>query len=906
MSTHLPAPTSADPAARVDVLSTQYPAGLLGVPRDGLRLTWRASAPAPQVGYQVRWSGTQAGTGGPVASDDSIGVVAPGPELETGEVRRYSVRIATATGWSEWSDDLVVEAAIDPADLEARPIGGTERVEGPVMLLRTDVTLPAEPVAARLRGTFWGVGELRINGRRATDEHLAPGWTAYQHRIVLGTWDVTDLLHAGENTLGALLGDGWYRSRLGWEDGTEQYGTELAALVQLDVECADGSHVRVATSPEWTTSTGAIRSAGLYDGVEIDLRAEPEGWDTPGFDAAHWAPAREIPVDTSVVEPRIAGGVRTVGEWEVESQPRADGTFLDAGQNIAGWLRLVVRGRAGDRVEVRHAEVLEPDGSIHTKALRTARATDGYVLAHDGETTLEPAFTFHGFQYAEVTGAEVVSATAVAISSADRPRSSFASADPRLERLHSNVAWSQRDNFVSLPTDCPQRDERLGWTGDAQAFAPTASTLFDVEAFWMSWLRDVELDQDADGAVAAVVPNILTDADEPADGEWITMGRAGWADAATIVPWAVYESYGSDEVLVRQLDSMRRWVDHLERRAGDGGLLPTEFQFGDWLDPDAPGDKPWEAKVSSDYVANAFFSRSAKLLADAERLVGDPERADRAERLADRVARDTWAAWGESAIETQTGAAIALEFDIAPGSERERIGDALARNVRDEHGRIATGFLGTPLVLFALVHTGHVDEAYLMLLRQAPPSWLYQVEMGATTVWERWDALAPDGTIHSGEMATDDSSGMLSFNHYAYGAVIDWIYRYVGGIAPTLERPGYRRVVVAPRPTASIPWARASVESRLGTVSIDWRLVDGDLEVDLQVPHGADAVLDLPVTAASTVTIDGRGADVATQTDTASADAATASASAPIVGPGAHRITVTAARIADPAALVEA
>ena len=403
----------------------------------------------------------------------------------------------------------------------------------------------------------------------------------------------------------------------------------------------------------------------------------------------------------------------------------------------------------------------------------------------------------------------------------------------------------------------------------------------------MSWLRDLELDQGVDGAVAAVVPNILKDPEVPAEGEWETMGRAGWGDAATIVPWAVYESYGSDEVLVRQLDSMRRWVASLEARAeAADGLLPTEFQFGDWLDPDAPGDKPWQAKVSSDYVANAFFAHSAHLLAEAERLVGDPDRAEQAQRLADRVARETWERWGSDAVETQTGAAIALEFGIAPESERERIGEGLARNVRDERGRIATGFLGTPLVLFALVHTGHVDEAYLMLLRLEAPSWLYQVEMGATTVWERWDALAPDGSIHSGEMATDDSSGMLSFNHYAYGAVVDWIYRYVGGLAPTLERPGYRRIVVAPRPSTGIPWARVSVQTRLGAASVDWRLVGADLELDLVVPYGADAVLDLPITDASEIEVDGRPF------------------SGELVGPGEHRVVVTAALVANPATLV--
>lgn len=878
MSVQLPPPDAVDPTARVVAVRSQYPEGLLGVPRAGLRLTWRAEATSPQVGYQLRWSGAHDGVAEPVAGDASIAVAVPGPEPEPGEERRYRVRFATAGGWSEWSEPLVVEATVDPATLDARPIGGTETVEGPVTLLRTTFTLPSAPVRARLRGTFWGVGELRLNGRNATGEHLAPGWTAYRDRIVLGTWDVADLLVAGENVLGVMLGDGWFRGRLGWGNNGEIYGSELAALVRLDVECADGSTVRVGTAPDWTAGTGAVRSAGLYDGVDVDLAAEPEGWDRPGFEDGAWARARVVDVDTTVVEPRITGGVRTVGEWAAEIEPRGETAFIDTGQNIAGWLRLVVRGSAGDRVVVRHAEVLEPDGSIHTKSLRSARATDTYVLAVDGETVLEPVFTFHGFQHAEVAGARVVSATAVAVSSATEVRADFSCGDPRLERLHANVAWSQRDNFVSLPTDCPQRDERLGWTGDAQAFAPTASTLFDVESFWLSWLRDLACEQDADGSVPAVVPNIVEDTPDH-EGGWIFMGRAGWADAATIVPWAVYESYGGDEVLTAQLASMRRWVASLEARAGDG-LLPTEFQFGDWLDPDAPAHESWKAKVSSDYVANAFYARSARLLAAAERLVGDADRAARADALAARVARETWSRWGAEAVSTQTGAAIALEFDIAPDAERERVGNLLARNVREERGRIATGFLGTPLVLHALVRGGHIDEAYLMLLRSSPPSWLYQVEMGATTVWERWDALRPDGGIHSG--GSDEGGGMLSFNHYAYGAVVDWVYRYVAGIGPSVERPGYRRIVVAPRPCVGIDWAKASIATRLGDAAIDWRLAGDDLDIDLTVPYGAEAVLDLPVTAASSVRV---GEQLHTGEP---------------LGPGRHRITVSAARVADP------
>ncbi len=883
MSPALPALGTEAADARVVHLRTQYPEGLIGVPTAGLRLSWQAQASSTQLGYQVAWSGGQEGTSDPVASDAAIGVPAPGPVLVPGETRRYAVRIATAQGWSAWSEPVEVESSIDPTALVATPIGGSQPVEGPVMIFRRDLDLSAAPVRARLRATFWGIGEVRINGRAAFDEHLAPGWTAYDDRVLLGTWDVTSLLREGANTIGALLADGWYRGRLGWTDGTEHYGSQAALLAQLEIDCADGSRVVVGTSPEWTTSTGSILSASLYDGVEIDLRNEPIGWQAPGFDDSGWAASERVDVDLTAVEPRITGGVRTVAEWPVEPRPIDGRTDLDLGQNIAGWLRLVVSGAAGDRVVVRHAEVLEPDGTLHVAALRTAKATDVYVLAHDGETVLEPSFTFHGFQYADVTGAEVVSATAVAISSADIPRSTFASSAPLLERLHSNVAWSQRDNFVSLPTDCPQRDERLGWTGDAQAFAPTASTLFDVESFWMSWLRDLELDQDAEGGVANVVPDILS---RESDGHWPTTGRAGWGDAATIVPWAVYESYGSDEVLARQLDSMRRWVGSLERRAG-GGLLPTEFQFGDWLDPDAPGDQPWAAKTSADFVANAFFARSAELLADAEVLVGDRARGEAARELSRRVAAQTWSTWGDEAIATQTGAAIALEFRIAPEEARERVAAELARNVRDERGRIATGFLGTPLVLFALTHAGYVDEAYLMLLRTEAPSWLYQVEMGATTVWERWDALAPDGSIHSGEMATGDSSGMLSFNHYAYGAVIDWVYRYVAGLGSTPDAPGYRRILVSPRPSTAVTWARASIDTRLGAASVDWRSDAGRLELDLVVPFGAEAVLDLALDDGATVEVDGRDHD-----------------GAPL-GPGPHRVVANGVRVADPGVIAQ-
>ncbi|MDP9028052.1 MAG: glycoside hydrolase family 78 protein, partial [Actinomycetota bacterium] len=665
----------------------------------------------------------------------------------------------------------------------------------------------------------------------------------------------------GDNAIAIALADGWYRGRMGFARRSAIYGEQLGALAQLEVATADGHHV-ITTGPQWTGGFGNILAAGIYDGTDLDLRLSgAREASLVGFASADATPVEVLPVELARFTPRVTAPVRTIAELDAAIDRRATTTVLDLGQNISGWMRLTVRGEPGATVTVRHAEILGPDDELYTAALRTARATDTYVLADSGETVLEPVLTFHGFRYADVVGAEVVAATGIAISSAQHVRSTFRSSHPQLDQFHSNVMWSQRDNFVSLPTDCPQRDERLGWTGDAQAFAATASTLFDSESFWLSWLRDLELDQTDEGGVASVVPDIIFPNDMEMGGGFANpMGRAGWADAATIVPLAVYRSSGSDEVLVQQLDSMRRWVGHLRRRAGEGVVLPHEpFQYGDWLDPDAPGDQPWKAKVDSDFVANAFYVHSTRLLARAERVVGDAGNAADYEALADVVATATWTTWGERAVTTQTGAALALEFDLAPAGERDAIGEALAANVRAANGRISTGFLGTPLVLDALTHSGHLAEAYLMVLCREAPSWLYQVDRGATTVWERWDAIRLDGSIHDGFMDTErEGDSMLSFNHYAYGAMIDWVYRTVAGLAAVDDAPGYRSVVVAPRPAATLTSAAASIETGYGRLAIDWHLdAGGTFVAELEVPYGATAHLDLPVTGTSTVTVDG-------------------------------------------------
>lgn len=868
----LPPLTTSDPSTAVVAVATQYPAGLVGLPLEEVRLSWAVASDDPaaaQAGYQLAWGApgdpAALAQAEPVTGDAAIGVVGPGGPLAARERRAYRVRVATASGWTAWSAETVVEGGLGPADWRARLVSIPSELEGATPMLRAEFALDAPVASARLHASGLGFYEAWLNGRRTDDEAMNPGWTVYQRRVLVQTWDVTDLLRAGDNAVAVVLGDGWYRGRLGGQGRHGLWGDDLAALVQLEVELVDGRRVTVVSDGTWRGGFGAVTATCVYDGTTADLRL-PGGQDVSraGFDDAGWRPVRVLATDPERFVPRSAPGVRPIAELPMRVERRADRVDLDAGQNVAGWVRLTVRGRAGDTVTIRHAEVLEPDGTLHTHSLRHARPVDRYTLGHDGVSVLTPVHTYHGFRYCDVVGeAEVVEAVAVAVSCDLPQRSTFACSHAALTQFHSNALWSQRANFMSVPSDCPQRDERLGWTGDAAAFAATACTLVDVEPFWESWLRDLDLEQRADGSVPSTVPNVFELGDLVMNGvvadPW---GRSGWADAVTLIPAAVYESYGDPAVLRGHLPAMRAWVEHLRRRAGDGVVIPDEpFQWGDWLDPDAPGGRPWESKVDPTFVSNAFYVRSARLLAAAERVAGDAARADEADALADAVAARAWQLWRGDAYTTQTGAAVALEYGVAPDDERAAVADRLAASVRELDGRIATGFVGARLILFALSRSGHLDEAYRMLLRREAPSWLYQVDRGATTVWERWDAIRPDGTIHTGAMDTVSDDIMVSFNHYAYGSMVDWVYRNVAGLEPRADGPGYRAVTVRPRPAADVTWARAGIETRAGRLAVDWRLTDdGPLEVGLTVPFGTTAVLDLPTTPGSRVLLDGRPA----------------------------------------------
>lgn len=861
-----------DSKTLVAEVKTQYPAGLIGVAGAPVYLSWQVKSDligAVQQAFHIQVSNAKdfeslTWDSGRVSGSNQLGFEVPGSPFASREQRYYRVRIETNAGVTEWSEPVFVEAGLlDSSDWNAKFIGDVGSKEGPSPILRREIDLAKTPVKARLYATAMGLYEFYVNGVNVSDSYLNPGWTSYQERLLVETHDVSHLLASGVNVLSATLSDGWWRGRFGFMNRSEHYGKEIGLLAQLEITYADGSAEVFASDSNWKVSTGEIRFSSIYDGSTVDFNLEQSGWQQPGFDSSKWESASVKDFDFKTLYPRITNPVRKVKEFNMQIERQADRYLLRGPQNISGWIKLTVDGKKGQSVTVRHAEVLEPGDKLHTKALRSAKCTDVYILAEDGVQDLEPKFTFHGFQYGDVvTDAELIAASQVAISSDNARRGHLETSNAKLNRLHENVVWSQLDNFVSVPTDCPQRDERLGWTGDAQAFAATANTLFDSSSFWKSWLIDLEIDQHDNGDVGAVVPDLLKlYGDVPIPG-WILEGRAGWADAATVVPMAVYEYFGDKEVLVKQLSSMRRWVNALDARRQGEKFLPSEFQFGDWCDPDAPGSRPWDSKVSADFVANAFFKHTADLMVAVEELVGTTELANHYRAISNQLKADIWSQFGAEAQTTTSGCAMSIEFDIVPDAQKQDLADTLANMVVADNGKITTGFLGTPLILHALSKNGHVDVAYVMLMRTEFRSWLYAVDKGATTIWERWDAIREDGSIHSGDMDTNpdgqDDSSMISFNHYAYGAVVDWMYRNVGGLAPVLEKPGYQQVLVAPRPAEGISSSSVSIATGLGEISLQWRTEsDGVLSADLKIPFGTSGVLDFPVTPESMIICDG-------------------------------------------------
>jgi alpha-L-rhamnosidase len=767
-----------------------------------------------------------------VTSGEQVLVPWPAAPLTSRESVRVRVRVSGAGMRSDWSDPATVEAGLlRTEDWTARFVSPRElgRLGAPAPVLQSFLDVPDGVVRARLYATAHGVYAARLNRRRVGDHVLAPGWTSYPHRLRYQTFDVTDLVRDGRNELEVLLGNGWYRGRLGFTGRRGLYGDRLALLAQLEVTTADGTIHVLATDPSWTARESGVLADDLYDGQRTDLRPRPGGG-TDAVEVVDADLARLVAPDGPPV--RVT---QTLPAAAVFTSP-SGATLVDFGQNLVGWVRLRVRGQPpGQEVVIRHAEVLE-HGELGVRPLRTAKATDSYLLAGGPLEVLEPSLTFHGFRYAEISGLPEVRAEdveALVVNSDLRRTGWFTSSDPQLDRFHENVVWGMRGNFLDVPSDCPQRDERLGWTGDIQIFAPTASFLFDSAGFLTSWLADLAAEQRPDGSVPFVVPDVIRTPPEPA--------AAAWGDAATLVPWVLYQRTGDVGLLARQLPSMRAWVDHIADLAGADRLWTGGFQFGDWLDPTAPPDAPFKAQADPDVVATAHLARSAEVVGLAAATVGDADMAEKYARLAGEVreafAHEYVTTGGRVLSDCPTVYALALEWALLPGEDqRHRAGDRLADLVRSSGFRIGTGFVGTPLVTDALTSTGHLDVAYRLMLQTGCPSWLYAVTMGATTVWERWDSMLPDGTINPGEMT--------SFNHYALGAVADWLHRTVAGLAPAA--PGYRELLVRPAVAGKLAAASARHRTPYGDAEVSWERSEGRLRLQVVVPVGATATVHVP------------------------------------------------------------
>ncbi|MBO3746141.1 glycoside hydrolase family 78 protein [Streptosporangiaceae bacterium NEAU-GS5] len=796
----------------------------LGIGEDSPRLSWIVPT-SSQRSYEIELSdGTSTGR---VESAESVLVPWPGRPLASRERRGARVRVNDGE-WGPWS--WAEAGLLDPADWRAAaaapPLELLGPPDGPAVLLRREFTAETAIAKARLYVTAHGLYEIELNGTVVGDDVLAPGWTSYAHRLRYRTHDVTKLLREGGNVIGATLADGWYRGRIGFAGGrTAVYGDRIALIAQLEITYAGGATDLIVTDGSWRCARGPIVATSLYDGEKHDARLDDPTW-VP-VDVIDHEPARLVAPTGPPVR-----RVETLDPVGTLIGPAGE-TILDFGQNISGRLRIQAQGPAGHTVTLRHAEVLE-HGALATRPLRNAAATDTYTLRGDSvPEQWEPRFTVHGFQYAQIDGVDPADVQAVVCHTDMRRIGHFECSDPLLNRLHENVVWSMRDNFVDVPTDCPQRDERLGWTGDIQVFGPTAAFLYDCTGMLASWLADLAVEQRSHGTVPLFVP-------------WVDLGLrpapgpvAAWGDAAVLLPWTLYQSSGDIGLLARQYASMTAWVDQVAAVAGESRLWDTGFQFGDWLDPTAPPDRPSEARTNPALIATAYLAYSAGLVAEVARVLGHD--GARYQRLAAELRAAFDAAYvspeGKVAGESQTAYALALRFGLIDGAERRAYaGDRLVELVRDNGHHIGTGFVGTPLICDALTDAGAVDDAYRLLLQTECPSWLYSVTMGATTIWERWDALLPNGSVNPGEMT--------SFNHYALGAVADWMHRTIGGLAPA--EPGYRKLLIHPRPGGGLTHARAAHTTPYGDAEVSWERTGDQLSLHVLVPPNTSATVHIP------------------------------------------------------------
>ncbi len=735
-----------------------------------------------------------------------------------------------------------------------------------------------KPVArATLYATALGLVDMHLNGARVSDDFFTPGWTDYNKRVYYRTWDVTKLVRNGDNAIGAVLADGWFSGYVGYRGTRDTYGQSTRVRAQLRLEFEDGTTMDVGTGSSWKAATGPILEADFLKGESYDARLEMPGWDKAGFDESKWQP---VVTGSDEVHPAVQAHpgppVGALPEFVAKdiTEPTQGVYVLNLGQNFAGVPRLKISGKAGQKITLRFAERLSPDGNIYTVNLRTARATDTYICKGGGVETWEPRFTFHGFQYIEVTGldAKPDQDTVVGIPlSSDTPVvGAFSCSDAMLNQLHNNIYWTQRANFIDIPTDCPQRDERLGWTGDAQVYVRTATLSTDVEAFFTKWLVDLDDAQRADGQFPRVAPSVVTEPD----------GGPAWADAGVICPWTLYEAYGDRRILERNYQAMKHFVEFCRDRSTPDLLPPQKFHaFGDWLNIHADTPK--------DVIYTAYFAHSARLASQAAAVLGEEHEAKEFEQLFENIRgaffRTYVASDGRIKGDTQTCYVLALAFDLVQGEQAKMAANYLVADIEKRGWHLSTGFIGTKDLMLVLSKIGRPDVAYRLLLNDTFPSWGFSIKQGATSIWERWDGWTPNKGFQD--------AGMNSFAHYSFGAVYQWMVENIGGIHGAA--PSYSEILIQPVLNDKLSSANVGYDSIHGLIATDWKRENGKLNFNVTIPANTTAQIVLPAKSVNDLTESGSAVQKAAGVKFLRADGTNAFLS---VGSGKYAFTANATR----------
>ncbi len=877
-------PTS---SLRVQDLRCEYQLNPLGIDSKEPGLSWQLASDqrgATQSAYQIQVRDRQGDLwdSGKVLSDQSLHIPYHGPALRSRQLCTWRVRVWDSndhpSAWSEpgWWEMGLLHATDWQAQWIEPEWAEDPAAFNPCPYLRAPFTLRTRPVSARVYVTAHGLYEASLNGQRVGDAYFTPGYSSYHHRLHYQTYDVSDLLHSGENVVGVILGDGWYRGSLGIASRRNTYGQRLGLLWQLVVNYADGGEQIIVSDEQWRATTGPILSSDLKAGEVYDARLEMPGWDQPGFDESRWRGVRvaEYSLENLVTtpEPLVRRKERFV-PGKVLTTPAGE-TVVDMGQNFSGVVQLRVNGPAGMNIRLRHGEALDKDGNFTMDHLAieplfpAPSQTVSYTLRGGGEEVYTPFFTVHGFRYVKVEGFPGTPTpenfTGVALYSDLPATGTFTCSDPRLNRLQHNILWSQKSNFLETPTDCPTR-ERAGWTGDAQIYAPTGSFLMQTAGFFMKWLRDLATEQEPDGRVPLIIPSPVGMESSLPRIVTLLKGSAGWGDAAVMLPWTLYQVYGDQRILEEQYASMKAWVDYQRRQAQDkykpqGHTSPryqerkpleyelylwdTNYHWGEWLEPDDPvpgllfGE--WTPEVaqilSAPHIATAYFAYSTHLLAETARVLGNEADAQVYSTLFEKIRQAFITEFvgenGQMTPEKQSSYVRALAFDLIPERLRLAATQRLIELIQEAGTHLGTGFLSTPYLCPVLGDNDHLDLAYTLLMQDTPPSWLYAVKKGATTIWESWDGIDEEGNPHN------------SLNHYSYGAIGNWLYQVVAGIAP--GAPGYRHTIFQPQPGGGLTFASATYQSLYGEIATSWQIDGERFQLTVTVPTNTTATVVIP------------------------------------------------------------